>query len=723
MNHLCRFCYFATLLACCIATSPNTVRADDGAANRADLLIADFEGDTYGEWTTEGDAFGRGPARGTLPGQMAVSGYEGRGLVNSFLKGDASTGVLTSPEFVLERRYLNFLLGGGRHPDETCMNLLVDGKVARTTTGPQIGDGGSEQLEWRTWDVMDLAGKKATLQIVDRHRGGWGHVNVDQISQSDKGREAAPASREITVEAAYLNLPVRNGAPKRRMRFVVDGKTVREFDIELAEDKPDFWAVADARPFLNKKLRIEVDRLPADSQALAAITQSAAPLAGSAVSEQARPKFHFTSQRGWLNDPNGMVYNGRQWHLYYQHNPYGWNWGNMHWGHATSKNLLDWTEQPTALFPQKYGDWCFSGSAVVDAKNTSGFKQGDQDVLVLAYTSTGRGECIAYSNDLGQTWTEYQGNPVVKHKGRDPRLLWHAESKRWVMAIYDEAEGKQWIAFYTSPDLKTWEYQSRLPGFYECPDLFELPIDGDKSIRRWVMYAADGRYVIGAFDGAIFKIEANKQQLWHGNFYAAQTFSDAPDNRRVQIGWGREITFPGMPFNQQMTVPVELTLHSTAAGPQMRALPVAEIAGLRNKQLEIADQKVSPGENPLKDLQGALLDIEFVVEPTGATNWGLKLQGTEITYDVAKQTIRVGGVTAPLALVDGAVRIRILRDQGSIELFGNNGAVAISAAARVGENDKGQTQAKSTEFFTTGGSVSLRGVKAYELRAPVVVEK
>jgi fructan beta-fructosidase len=199
--------YFMAAVCCGSLCSP----AIAFAADRDDVLIADFEGDTYGDWMVKGEAFGRGPARGTLPGQMAVSGFMGKGLVNSFLKGDGSAGTLTSPMFAIERPYLNFLLGGGHHPDETCVHLLVDGKVVRTASGPQAGDGGSEQLEWHTWNVADLVGKQATIEIVDRHTGGWGHINVDQIVESDKRRQTEPAAREITIDAPFLNLPVRTG--------------------------------------------------------------------------------------------------------------------------------------------------------------------------------------------------------------------------------------------------------------------------------------------------------------------------------------------------------------------------------------------------------------------------------------------------------------------------------------------------------------------------------
>jgi fructan beta-fructosidase len=228
----------------------------------------------------------------------------------------------------------------------------------------------------------------------------------------------------------------------------------------------------------------------------------------------------------------------------WQHNAFGWDWGNVHWGHAVSKDPVHWKELPVALYPRAYGDWAFSGSAVVDRANTSGFQKGAAPVLVAAYTSTGRGEYIAFSNDRGRTWSENEKNPVVRHRGRDPRLLWHTPSKRGVMAVYDEGKG-QAIAFHTSPDLKKWAYQSKIDGFYECPDLVELPVDGNPKKRKWVLYAADGQYLVGDFDGQKFTKESGKHQLWHGNFYAAQTFSNAPDGRGVVRRPGRVRPGPG----------------------------------------------------------------------------------------------------------------------------------------------------------------------------------
>jgi fructan beta-fructosidase len=681
------------------------------AADRPDLLLADFEGKDYGAWKTTGTAFGDGPARGTLPNQMPVTGFLGKGLVNSFNGGDGSTGTLTSPPFKVERKFINFLVGGGQHAGETCINLLVGGKVVRTATGPNDRPGGSEELDWHAWDVADFEGKEAVIEIVDKHTGGWGHINVDHIFQSD--REKKPQglmSHLVAIDERYLLFPVKTGAPKRILR-VYDGETViREFEIELAEEKPDFMVFLNVSAFMGKELRIEA-KLPRDSRALKGFTNSRIIGAKPLYEELLRPQFHFTSRRGWLNDPNGMVYFAGEWHLFYQHNPYGWDWGNMHWGHAVSKDLVRWRELPIALYPKKYGDWAFSGSAVVDHNNSSGFGKGDEPPLVAAFTSTGRGECIVFSTDRGRTWKEFDGNPVVKHEGRDPRLLWHAASKQWVMAVYDEFQGKRWIAFHTSPDLKAWTFRSRIEGYFECPDLFELPVAGKQGESKWVLYGADGKYALGQFDGKEFKPDGGKLTLWHGNFYAAQTFSDAPDGRRVQIGWGNGITFPGMPFNQQMTIPCELMLRPTADGPRMIAEPVKEVESLRGAKQSFADVAVKPEENPLAKVRGELFDIVGEFAAGDAEAFGLVVRGTPITVDVKKGTLTCKNVTAPLKAVDGVVKLRVLVDRGSVEVFANSGAAAFSVAALAPEDKKG------VEAFGRGGTATIRALDIYEMKS------
>lgn len=703
-------CRFAALGLAVVL--PSLAAGEARAAD--DILVADFEGENYGAWKVEGQAFGAAPAKGTLPGQMHVEGYEGKQLVNSFVGGDDAMGRLISPQFKIERPWLCFLLGGGNHPGKVCINLLIDGKTVRTASGPNDQPGGSERLDWHSWNLKEFAGKTATIEIVDAQRGGWGHVNVDHIVQSDKRRGAIKTVREIVADKRYLHLPVKNGVVKRVITIRDGEAMVRNFDIELADassGEVDYWAFMDLTPLSGKRLTIEAV-LPEDSKLLDGLKLAdALPNADAMYAEAQRPQFHFTSRRGWLNDPNGLVYHDGEWHLFYQHNPYGWNWGNMHWGHAVSRDLVHWEELPIGLYPRSLGDMAFSGSAVVDKDNTSGFKTGQEDVLVLAYTSTGRGECIAYSNDRGRTWREFDGNPVVKHRGRDPRLLWHAPTKRWVMAVYGENAG-QTIDFYSSPDLKEWKFESRTPDFFECPDLVELPIDGDKGQTKWVLYAADGKYLVGDFDGRRFKTDSGKHQIWHGDYYAAQTFSNSPDGRCVQIGWGRNVAFPGMPFNQQMTVPVQLTLRSTKDGPRMFAEPVQELTAVR-KSPAVASLKnvdLTDGTNALAGKQGELLDVAATIAVGNAKRIELKLRGLDVVYDVAAGTIACGKYAALLPVDEGKLAIRALVDRGSVELFAGGGRVAISTAHRPAAHDRGLS------LVAKGGKARIESLEVFELR-------
>ena len=635
-------------------------------AAEPDILFADFEGDTYGEWTTTGGAFGRGPAKGTLEGQMAVTGFKGKALVNSFLGGDKSIGTLTSPEFAIARKHIRFLIGGGGHAGKTCMNLVIDGKTIRTATGPNVESGGSEELAPEAWDVSDLIGKKGRIVIVDNATGGWGHINVDEIVFTDTALKRPV--REITADKKLLHFPVKNKGPIRRVRVTAGDETVAEFTIELAEGTPDWWAPLDVSRFRGKTLRIQADRAPEEWKALDAITaDDCVKGTESLYTEKLRPQLHFSPSRGWNNDPNGLAYADGEWHLFFQHNPYGVEWGNMHWGHAVSKDLVHWEELPIALTPRKFGDWAFSGSAVVDRDNTSGWKKGDNALLVAAYTSTGRGECIVYSTDRGRTWTEYDGNPVVRHTGRDPRLLWHAPSKRWVMAVYDETDRKRWIAFYTSPDLKAWTYRSRIEGFYECPDLFQLSLDGDPKKSKWILTAASSDYMVGSFDGEKFTPETKMIKGHRGRgFYAAQTFSNAPDGRVIQIGW-LQAPSPGMSFNQCMSIPLELGLKSTPDGPRLTWAPVKELETLRVKS--------NPGAAPTKNESGMPLEVRVEIVPSESARVVLTVRGVDVEYDTKKGELNVAGHAVSVALRDGKLKFQLFVDRTVVELFAADGLV------------------------------------------------
>jgi fructan beta-fructosidase len=689
-----------------------------GATNASsDLLIADFEGVDYGLWQVTGDAFGRGPAQGTLPGQMKVEGFQGKGLANSFNKGDAAIGTLTSPAFIIQRRNIQFLIGGGKNPGKTCINLLVGGQVVRTATGPNDRPGGSERLDSQGWDVAEFAGKEARIQIVDEATGPWGHINVDQIIQTDRDTPTllTDVSRKLLVNKRYLNLPVKNEAPKRRVSLMIGGKAVREFEIELADEKPDFWVFLDLAPFKGQQATLKVDHLLSSSSALDLVEQdNRIRDAEDLYREGRRPQFHFSSRRGWNNDPNGLVFYKGEYHLYYQHNPYGWDWGNMHWGHAISRDLVHWEELPIAVYPQTFGDWAFSGSALVDAKNSGGFKSGSEDALVAAYTSTGRGECILYSNDRGRTWNEYSGNPVVKHEGRDPRLLWYAPGSHWVMALYDEFEKGRYIAFYTSPDLKTWTFQSRIEGFFECPDLFELPVDGKADNKKWVLTAASSEYMVGTFDGKKFTPETPKLPGHRGDaFYAAQTYSDIPanDGRCVQVGWG-PISTPGMPFNQMMCFPCELTLRTTADGPRLAWEPVREIRKLRGKTQRFDGLTVKPGDaNPLSRVKAELVELMASFEPGKADSVLFDLRGVQVSYDVARGELRYGKLKVAVPAQKGSVTLRFLLDQTSLEIFGNSGLAYIPTKAAPDQSSR------SVGVIARGGVVKFSALEFHELKS------
>jgi len=529
------------------------------------------------------------------------------------------------------------------------------------------------------------------------------------------GTEPARMTRELTLTHPYLHLPVKTGAPMRRVRLVVDGQTAREFDVELSGNAPDFRTFLDVGVWEGRTVALEADGPPASPSPLQNIRQGdTVPDAGDMYRERDRPLFHFTSRRGWLNDPNGLVYDRGAYHLYYQHNPYGWAWGNMHWGHAVSADLVHWKEQPIALYPHAYGDWAYSGSAVVDRDNTAGFRTGRRPPIVIAYTSTGRGECIAYSNDDGRTFTEYAGNPVIRHKGRDPRLFWYAPARHWVMAVYDEGDGDaRDIAFYTSSDLKAWRYTSRVSGYFECPDLFELPVDGNPGHTKWLLHAADGAYALGRFDGETFTPETETLPgAFGGAFYAAQSYNGIPekDGRRLRVGWAK-VEFPGMPFNQMMNFPVELSLRTTPDGVRLFTWPAREIERLYGKRHRVQAGVVRPGENPLAGVSGDALDIRADLEPRGDTPFTLAIHGVPITWDPAKGTLTCQGRSAPVPLTDGRARLRVLVDRGLLEIFGGDGRVYMPVAVSPHPSERGLS------LTVSSGPLEIHDLDVREVRS------
>ena len=681
-----------------------------------DIVVADFEGADYEGWIPEGVAFGTAPAQGTLSHQGPVSGYMGKGLVNSFLNGDSSKGTLTSPAFTIQRKYMSFLVGGGNHEGEACINLIVDGKILRSHTGPN-----DERLRLAGFEVSELMGQKATLQILDNVEGNWGHINIDDIIQTDRKPDCvleteapdfseAYQAREMTIEKQYLIFPI-SGDPSCNVVVSIDGESVRIFDASLAARREhiNYWSYTDMSAYRGKTARIRVKNLSEEGFEL--ITQAdTIPAKQEIYTESLRPQFHFTPKIGWCNDANGLVYYDGEWHLFFQHNPYATGWGNMHWGHAVSPDLLHWEQLPHALYPWSMArSNCFSGSAAVDWNNTSGFQTGKEKPLVIAFTDMGCGESLAYSNDRGRTWTYYEGNPLFEHRGRDPKITWYKPTEKWVMAVFDETipELGSAIAFYTSKDMKNWQFQSRLAGYHECTEVFELPVDGDPSNTRWVIFGGDAMYALGDFDGKSFTPEhEGKHQVHHGAYYASQLFNDAPGNRKVQIGWAK-IDMPGMPFNQMQSFPSELSLRTTDDGIRMFVEPVEEISALYTRK-HSADNKTLTSDTPVElDVSGDIFDISATFELGDSASVALDIGGNRIGYDAQGRTLN--GV--PLKPVDGRVIMRVLLDRPSIEIFGNDGRIVITAQ----RGPKGQVS--TVKAFADGGNAKLVSLEVNELES------
>jgi len=437
------------------------------------------------------------------------------------------------------------------------------------------------------------------------------------------------------------------------------------------------------------------------------------------LKERYRPQFHYTTIKGWINDPIGLVVYRGEYHIFNDHNPFscGFPGGKTggeqsHWSHAISTDLVHWKHMPIAVYPDKNGA-CWSGSGVVDWKNSAGFQTGKEPPLVLAYTNAGAtfGQSLAYSNDRGRTWRTYEGNPVlgqIAGSNRDPIVFWHEPTRKWVMALYVKRGSAH---FFTSDDLKKWTPASevRLAGFHECPDLFELPIDGDEWDTKWVLYDARFMYWLGRFNGTEFEAEAGPLRVEHGrNFYAPQTW-DCGEFRRVQVGWMSKGKYPGMPFNQQMSFPCELTLRTGPKGVRLYRYPVAAIEKLHTERVEFADVTVAPGENPLAGVRGGLLDIRMEVEPGSAAECGLRLFGQSVTY--ARGRLSCLGASTNVAPIKGRLRLRILVDRASIEVFANDGETSLTSCFLPKELETG------LELFAKGGDIRVRSLVVEKLRS------
>lgn len=464
--------------------------------------------------------------------------------------------------------------------------------------------------------------------------------------------------------------------------------------------------------------------------ALLLLTMMQTATAQDYYNEPYRPQFHFTPEKNWMNDPNGLVYYKGEYHLFYQYNPFGNSWGHMSWGHAVSTDLVYWKHLPVAL-AEENGVMIFSGSAVVDWNNTSSLCKNsapkDKSCLIAIYTGHIEGknqsQHIAVSNDRGRTWTKFAGNPVIDigYKDfRDPKVLWHEATKQWVMVVSLSKEQK--VRFYGSPNLKNWTLLSEFGNagvadknvLWECPDLFELPIIRQPNKKRWVLIVninpggiaggSGGQYFVGNFDGKTFTNDNSadtKLFVDHGkDFYAAVSFSDIPksDGRRILIGWmsnwqyaGKE---PTAPFRTAQSIPRELKLKQTSAGLRLVQTPVKELRALRGAAITKRNLDLS---KPQLIASGEAMEIsgEFAVGKDSAAMIRLQAGNSEtlIGFDAATNKMFIdrtksgevsfdrnfaGRHEVSLSPQQGKIRLHIFVDRSSVEVFGNDGESALT---------------------------------------------
>lgn len=292
-------------------------------------------------------------------------------------------------------------------------------------------------------------------------------------------------------------------------------------------------------------------------------------------------------------------------------------------------------------------------------------------------------------------------------------MSWHAPTQKWIMALYLE---KDEYVLFGSRDLKSWERLSSLhvPDSMECPDLFELPVDGNPAQKKWAFWGAIGNHLIGSFDGHTFRPESEVLRGDYGNsFYAAQTWNDIPaqDGRRIQIGWLRNGNYPGMPFTQQMNFPTELSLRTTPEGIRLYRTPVRELQKLRLEPKKWSDVTLKPGDNLFGNIAGDLFEIHAEVEPRDAVAFGLKIRGESVQFDATRKTIACLGRSAPLALENGRIKLQVLVDRTSLEVFGNDGRVVLSSCFLPPDDDR------SLAIFAEGSPVRVVSAEIYPLRS------
>lgn len=436
------------------------------------------------------------------------------------------------------------------------------------------------------------------------------------------------------------------------------------------------------------------------------------PYSATNYDEPCRGQYHFSSQSGWMNDINGLWFYKGVYHLSYQHCPHSTTFdGQMHWGRATSTDMIHWKQQPIMLeLDDNVPGSCWSGSTVVDVDNTSGLQTGTDPVFVTLYTATSKGTCLAYSNDNGMKWKNFEGNPLQPgaEEPRDPHVLWYSPLNQWIMLLYENG-----TTFYTSPNLIDWTYASNFDWGYECPDFFELALDGDQNKKKWVLHDGSGKYFIGNFDGSKFTPDpGGPYEMNYGpDFYAAQSFyrETLPDSRVIQMAWlghwGGGLDTE--PWKGEATFPVELKLKEFEEGIRLVRIPISEICSIYDSSQYWDTQLLTSDQELFIDVKAKCYDImaEFDLANTSATEIRFQSANKTVIYDIANMTL-LGKALKP---INNKLKIRILGDWGQFEIFANDGAFCWSETFAF-------TQEDCSIGLTVNGNILLVSAEIHKIK-------
>lgn len=522
----------------------------------------------------------------------------------------------------------------------------------------------------------------------------------------------------LDVTEDYLLLPIQDDAPEGKICVVKDNEQKGTLmNVRLARERVDSYVSFALSAYKGQHISIEIQGVPET-----ALCWKELKLSGSfdmANKESFRPVYHHTPAYGWMNDPNGMFYKDGVYHLYFQYNPYGSVWGNMHWGHSTSTDLMHWKFEGCAIVPDAWGA-IFSGSCVVDHENTAGF---GKDAVIAFYTSAKaspwgdvQSQSMAYSLDNGKTFVKYEGNPILTSSEkdfRDPKVFWYAPGKHWVMML---AVG-QHMEIYSSVNLKEWKKESEFGamqgahgGVWECPDLVEIPVEGTRE-KKWVLICnlnpggpfggSAAQYFVGSFDGKKFVNESPTQTKWMDwgkDNYATVTWNNAPDGRCIALGWMSNWQYannvPTRQYRSANTLARDLTLYREGQELYLKSTPSVEVKKARGKKVSIPSFRVSEKHeivNLFEEKQGAY-EVEILIQNAGASKIAFCLlndKGEKVSmyYDLNRKQFVMDrsesgtvdfskdfpAVTVAPANVDKELTLRLFVDRSSIEAFGEDG--------------------------------------------------